>query len=508
MHYVCVRLRRWIRDTAAIGRFAAALFFVGSGTAQEFRPTIPKTWVDEAIASLEVPLATPEASPKHISAEFYYRIPVRKIYKSYPIYAPGREPKGYSEWLSQREPEIAFDAGKLRTRADWVRAGEVVFEAPLVNDANLLPTQVRDPAWYTKTGLKLLTDGTLPYLRYVVRTKGKTEIGLFSCGMCHTRVLDNGMVVKGAQGNFPFDRVWAQVLRTLPLEVGRASALGLYGAPWIKGEPAGRIGELSIDEITAALDAIPPGVLARHGTTFLNPVQVPDLIGIRDRKYLDRTGLQLHRGTEDLMRYAAINQDAGDLAHYGDFSPATLFNGGQDPTADKRERYSDEQLYALALYIYSLEPPPNPNRFDVGARRGQKVFEAGGCGGCHTPPLYTNNKLVPAPGFAVPKEHAAKYDILDVPVGTDAGLTLKTRRGTGYYKVPSLRGVWYRGPFEHSGSVATLEDWFDPRRLRDDYTPTGFIGYQVTHRAVRGHDFGLRLSGADKAALIAFLRTL
>jgi len=54
-----------------------------------------------------------------------------------------------------------------------------------------------------------------------------------------------------------------------------------------------------------------------------------------------------------------------------------------------------------------------------------------------------------------------------VSVGTDPDLSLKTRRGTGYYKAPSLKGVWYRGPFEHNGSVLTLEDWFDPRRLRD-----------------------------------------
>ena len=66
-----------------------------------------------------------------------------------------------------------------------------------------------------------------------------------------------------------------------------------------------------------------------------------------------------------------------------------------------------------------------------------------------------------------------RYDILDVRVGTDPTLTMKTRRGTGYYKIPSLKGVWYRGPFEHNGSVATLEDWFDPARLKDDYVPTG-----------------------------------
>ena len=97
---------------------------------------------------------------------------------------------------------------------------------------------------------------------------------------------------------------------------------------------------------------------------------------------------------------------------------------------------------------------------------------------------------------------------MPIVVGTDPASALTTRRGTGYYKVPSLKGVWYRGPFEHNGSVATLEDWFDPARLREDYVPTGFKGYGVKTRAVKGHEFGLHLSAADKQALIAFLRTL
>ena len=86
--------------------------------------------------------------------------------------------------------------------------------------------------------------------------------------------------------------------------------------------------------------------------------------------------------------------------------------------------------------------------------------------------------------------------------------TLETHKGTGYYKVPSLKGVWYRRPFEHNGSVATLEDWFDSGRLRDDYVPTGFKGSGVEVRAVKGHKFGLNLSSSDRAALIAFLKTL
>jgi hypothetical protein len=68
--------------------------------------------------------------------------------------------------------------------------------------------------------------------------------------------------------------------------------------------------------------------------------------------------------------------------------------------------------------------------------------------------------------------------------------------------------VWYRGLFSHDGSVASLEDWFDRARLRDDYVPSGFKGYKVTHRAVPGHEFGLKLSADDKRALIAFLKTL
>jgi hypothetical protein len=173
-----------------------------------------------------------------------------------------------------------------------------------------------------------------------------------------------------------------------------------------------------------------------------------------------------------------------------------------------RGRYSDEQLYALSLYLYSLEPPPNPNPFDDLAKRGQSVFEKEGCAMCHTAPLYTNNRLTPADGFKIPEEHVAKYDVLPQSVGTDPYLALKTRRGTGYYKVPSLKGLWYRGPLEHHGSVATLEDWFDPHRLNDDYVPTGFRGAGIRTRAVKGHNFGLTLSQQDRTALIAFLKTL
>jgi len=173
-------------------------------------------------------------------------------------------------------------------------------------------------------------------------------------------------------------------------------------------------------------------------------------------------------------------------------------------------RAPDEALYAMGLYLYSLEPLPSPHPFNEQAQRGQKIFEAEGCTECHTPPIYTNNKLVAAPGFVPPVDNPAtqRLDVSIRRVGTDPGLALKTRKGTGYYKIPSLRGLWYRGLYEHSGSVSSLEDWFDPKRLRDDYVPSGWKGPGVKTRAVPGHKFGHDLPDEDKKALIAFLKTL
>jgi hypothetical protein len=67
--------------------------------------SVPKTWEDRAIASIEVPLAAAASSPTHISSDYYYRMPVRPIYKSYPIYHPAKEPAGYIGQLQRQEPK-------------------------------------------------------------------------------------------------------------------------------------------------------------------------------------------------------------------------------------------------------------------------------------------------------------------------------------------------------------------------------------------------------------------
>ena len=141
----------------------------------------------------------------------------------------------------------------------------------------------------------------------------------------------------------------------------------------------------------------------------------------------------------------------------------------------------------------------------VGARRGQRIFEQQGCAGCHTPPFYTDNKLTPAKGFQVPADLLKTGQILNISVGTDPALAMRTRRATGFYKVPSLRGVWYRNAFGHGGQADTLEEWLDPTRLKNDYVPKGF---HIGPGPIEGHEFSFALSPADRRALIAFLKTL
>ena len=85
-----------------------------------------------AAARLRAPLATPENTPKHVSRDYYYALPERVLYKSYPIYHPSREPAGYLDTLSDRSSRsVSSMPAKLKTETDWIAAGRDVFEMPI-----------------------------------------------------------------------------------------------------------------------------------------------------------------------------------------------------------------------------------------------------------------------------------------------------------------------------------------------------------------------------------------
>ena len=133
---------------------------------------------------------------------------------------------------------------------------------------------------------------------------------------------------------------------------------------------------------------------------------------------------------------------------------------------------------ALARYLWSLgsslPPPPPP----------PAVF-ATRCSGCHT-----------GEGLTGPPRPLAE-------VGTDPTLGLSPDRGTGFYRVPSLRGVGARPTLLHDGTLPDLRAMFDPARLAPDWT-----GGARAAGAVRGHPFGLDLSDSERAALLTYLQAL
>jgi Di-haem oxidoreductase, putative peroxidase len=496
----------------------ASMFLHGS-TAQTETPsrrkvTVPKIWDAKALATWATPLAGVNATPNFYSEEEYYAAPVDNL-RTYPIYHPDREPAGYKEWLKKQGAQPLIEPEKLKTEQDWIEAGRRVFDEldiPTVRTSDpRIFEYLRDREALKKSGHTITKGGVLLGLRWVVEKDGTLKVGLSECASCHTRVLDDGTLIRGAQGNVNLASpgigmivegfIRDQEKRGISFAEGTYS---FYGVPWIKDDVHERFKKMSVEEISA-IDGPPmPGTFARFNGSPYFITKIPDLIGIKDRRYLDHTATHLNRGPEDIARYGALVATADD----GAVGPYKFFT---DEQRRLPYRYSDEALYALGKFIYSLEPPPNPNKVDAQARRGQEIFKQEGCEMCHTPPLYTNNKLVPVDGFTPARGDArvtAGDVVKGVSIGTDPSLALKTRKGTGYYKVPSLKGLWYRGLIEHSGSIASLEEWFDRDRLKDEYVPKGWKGPGVKSRAVKGHEFGLELSPEDKRALIAFLKTL
>ncbi len=471
----------------------------------------PRFWNSHDLADWATPVAGLNVRPGHYSEEEYYAAPVGEIVRTYPVYFPGDEPSGYWEMVTHAKPTPLITTG-ARTKADWVRDGRRVFQEmdiPYLRSYDPKLQEILHSAdEFQKLGGHAQKDGTVRGLRWVPTSKG-LALSIPDCAGCHSRVMPDGSFLDGAPfpGNDQGDGVRAAFTGHnspgflefySPGETTNMVAWRFWAAPWVPNDVNERLKSSVIDPRDFGFVS---GVVPRFNSSPFYPTKVPDLIGIKDYSYIDHTATHRLRGPEDLMRYAALIS----CCDIGDFGPHRMLT---DKGRRIAYRFSDDLTFALAQYIYSLEPPANPNVGDPKANFGKQVFDREKCGRCHTPPLYTNNKLTLAAGFRPPPNHPLGNDILPLSVGTDPNLALKTRKGTGLYKVPSLRGVWYRGLFGHDGSVTSLEEWFDSARLRDDFHPSGFKGYRTTQRAVPGHAFGLDLNTEDKAALIAFLKTL
>ncbi len=478
--------------------------------------SIPKSWQDADLVSYRVPLAGLGTPPKLISESNYYALPEVNV-KTYPVYTPGKEPAGYLDWLKQQAPQPLVDPDRLKTPQDWIAAGREVFygrELPRYTGSEDNLQLIRNPQVLAAYRLQTTEDGVLLGLRYVVRQKGKVELGTDTCAMCHVQV-HGSQVIEGPPNNYtPFGalmgdltRRYAQIGQDFFESRRRRQMREDYRVPYLADDPNLKTADLPTEQIAELYDRVPLGVYMRTNTSLLYPVKIANLVGIKDLKYFDRTATARNRDVTDLMRYIASIADVTDaLTIYGD-GPHGQLKPENLGIRNGIQRTPDALLYALALYIYSLEPPANPNPLDDRARLGQRIFERERCVQCHTPPLYTSNKLTLAMGFQPTPEEKKQLDIIDISVGTNPGLALQTRKGTGFYRVPSLRMVWTNASFLHDGSIGSLEEMFNPDRLKPDFRSSNWTANTPPH-AVCGHPFGLNLNASDQAALVKFLRTL
>ncbi len=482
-----------------------------------FAEKVPRVWDDEDTRGYRLPLALLGKEPRMIGSAEYYSLPEVNL-KTYPVYAPGKEPEGYIEWLQNREPEPLVDVSKLKTEAEWIAAGREVFygrELPRFTGSEHNLKMIRDPRVVAAYRLQTTRDGVLLGLRYVVRQKGRVELGTDTCSMCHVQVTASGEVIEGpANVHTPFGplmgdltRRYAQMGDAILEDRRRKHMREDYRVPFLDDDENLKSASWPAERIAQAYERHPLGVHGRTGTSLDHPVKIANLIGLQNYRYFDRTGTSRHRNIGDLMRYAALVGDVIDAStRYGEGPVATL-NQANMGLAGGLKRTPDPMIYALAKFIYSLRPPSNPNQPHDSSRRGAAVFERARCGGCHSGEAYTNSRLTPVEGFQPSKDLKASVLIMARSVGTDPYLATKTRKGTGLYRVPSLRMLWLERAFLHDGSIGTLEELFDPARLQPTFRSSNWFHHAPAH-AVTGHRFGLELDAQDRKDLIAFLKTL
>jgi cytochrome c peroxidase len=148
----------------------------------------------------------------------------------------------------------------------------------------------------------------------------------------------------------------------------------------------------------------------------------------------------------------------------------------------ERVRPPRELAWALAMFLYSLRAPERVPGDAALVAQGQRLFDDQ-CRECHS------NAAGGGPLVAAGR------------VGTHAALAMGRGRGTGRYRPPALIDVGTAGPYLHDGSLATLEDLFSTARFAPTYRGVNGVG------PVNGHRYGTDWSDADRAAMLAWLRS-
>ena len=303
---------------AVVVAWLASLGLLATGSQSRSKSSekiaVPKIWDAGQLATWATPVAGVGAQPGFYSEEEYYAAPVDNL-RTYPVYAPDMEPKGYRDWMKKQGAQRIIEPERLKTERDWIEAGRRVFEGldfPVTrtDDPRLLEF-LGDPKLVRQGGDKITKDGIIPAIRWVVDNDGKLKVSLADCSGCHSRVMPDGSLIIGAQGNLTFAREsigivvegFGRDLERRGLTLNQAE-YSFYGAPWIKDDIHERFKTMSPDEI-GEVDGFPQlSTFARFNGSPYYMTKIPDLIGIKNRRYIDHTGTHVNRSPEDIARYA------------------------------------------------------------------------------------------------------------------------------------------------------------------------------------------------------------
>lgn len=334
------------------------------------------------------------------------------------------------EPLTLKDAAPLWDGERPTTLAAWQALGRRVFFSYPLRPEVFAEHALADPEVARSVGLRSAADGSVPGTVAFVDIDGRARIGI-TCALCHVAIEDGAMVVGRARRDFDYGAMRLAYHRDTgaPIDAKLAERMAAWGP--------GRA------DITEDDDE--------------DPVAIVDLWHIQRLNALTQTGTLRHADLgEDAPLALAIRQET------------QILHANRERTRPPRAL-----AWALAMYVYSLTPPPKPPSHEPAVRRGADIFQRD-CTACHGGPNFSGDPL--------PAEE----------VGTDAALARGTSRGTGLYRPAPLLRVAEAAPYLHHGVVTSLEQMFDPARLA----------------TIPGHAAGTDLPAPERADLIAYLRTL
>jgi hypothetical protein len=353
----------------------------------------------------------------------------------------------------------------LGLKVDMLKVPPLIATAVATGKADL-----DDPA----NTVALLKAGAVVGVRAFFDESGKTMTGIgITCALCHSTVDDKlqpgigvrldgwanrdlnvGAIVAAAPDLSAFAKL-LQVDEATVRKVLNSWGPGKYDA------------ELSFDGKAFRPDGKPAATLIPSAF---------GLLGVNNHTWTGAWGTVTYWNA-----YVAVTQMHGK----GVFFDPRLADKQKYPVGARANEYNvrpqedrvTAKLPALQYYQLSLPvPKPPKDAFDAGqAERGQALFNGKArCASCHVPPVFTE------PGWNL---HTADE------IGID---DFQAKRSPdGRYRTEPLRALWdtrkiHKGGYYHDGRFATLND---------------VVNHYDQH-------FSLRLSSAEKAQLIEYLKSL